>query len=217
MQQANVRNESRIRRTPLTSFELSPASLAHSSPSPPCCDRPPDFEELALPLFDSVYSCARWLSGSTTDAEDLVQETYLKAFRGFATFEPGTNFRAWIFRILKNTFFTSRTSAHQRHASALNYDDLLEKLPSDSRDPVAVLMDQARFDVVQTAMQRLPITLREVMVLCDLEEASYRETAHALSIPVGTVMSRLARARKAVRESVHTPHGKAVSTLRLRE
>ena len=181
-------------------IELGANSLACSNaPCLPSRGNSSSFEELALPLFASVYSFAHWLTGSEADAEDLVQETYLKAFRSFSTFEPGSNFRAWIFRILKNTFLTSRTSAQHRHTTLLNSDELLAELTSDSPDPVAILIDRARLDAVQTAMQLLPAIFREVLVLCDLEEASYRETAQTLAIPVGTVMSRLRRARKALR------------------
>ena len=177
--------------------------MRSNAPALPSCESLPDFDELALPLFNGLYSFARWLARSEADTEDLVQETYLKAFRSFATFQPGTNFQAWIFRILKNTFLTSRTSAQSRLTSLSNSDEVLADLPSDFPDPDTVLMDRVRLDALQTAMQQLPLSLREVLVSCDLEQASYRETAQALSIPVGTVMSRLARARKALRESVH--------------
>ncbi|WP_263358132.1 RNA polymerase sigma factor [Acidicapsa ligni] len=189
----------------MTHVEISANSVAGScAPSLPCCNPSPNFEELALPLFDSVYRFAHWLTRSKTDAEDLVQDTYLKAFRGFATFKPGSNFRAWIFCILRNTFLSSRMSAQYRlHVAVFNADECLAKLPSRSLDPVAILIDRALLDAVQAAVQRLPIILRDVFVLCDLQGASYRETAEALSIPLGTVMSRLSRARKAVGESMH--------------
>jgi RNA polymerase sigma-70 factor, ECF subfamily len=164
--------------------------------------RTAQFDELALPLFDSIYNFAYWLSGSRSDAEDLVQETYLKALRGFATFQPGTNFRAWIFRILRNTFLSTRASAYHRQAAQFLAEDAVEELPSRFADPVAVLTVRARLAAVETAMLRLPAVYREVLVLCDLEEASYRETAERLSIPIGTVMSRLARARRSVREAI---------------
>jgi RNA polymerase sigma-70 factor (ECF subfamily) len=168
---------------------------------------PPSFEELALPLFDSIYNSAHWLTRSKTDAEDLVQDAYLKAFQGFATFEPGTNFRAWILRILKNTFLSSRTSAQFRHMSAqVDFEKALRELPSYGADPVDILMEQARLHAIHSAMQRLPLSMRDVLVRCDLQGASYRETARELSIPIGTVMSRLARARKALRALVHDMH-----------
>jgi len=86
-------------------------------------DRPlAGFEELAMPLFDSLYNFARWIARDSDDAEDLVQETYLKALRGFASFQPGTNFRAWIFQILRNTFLSSRTNYERRMTDELDSD-----------------------------------------------------------------------------------------------
>jgi RNA polymerase sigma-70 factor, ECF subfamily len=170
---------------------------------------PTSFEELALPLLDSIYNFARWLARNEADAEDLVQEAYLKALRSFSSFEPGTNFKAWIFRILKNTFLSSRSSAHCRHAALFDFDCLLTELPAKTLDPFTSLVNRARFDAVRAATQELPTILRDVLVLCDLEEASYREAAQALSIPIGTVMSRLARARKAMRKSMQAMHYEA--------
>src|ERR1700743_2965244 len=85
----------------------------------PTGSQTPGFEELAMPLFPSLYNVARWLSRDPSDAEDLVQETYLKALRGFSTFEPGTNFKAWIFRILRNTYLNSRTGLAVQRTVAL--------------------------------------------------------------------------------------------------
>lgn len=193
----------------MTHVEPGVDTLACSSvPSPRCLEPSHNFEELALPLFDSICGFAYLLAGRDGDAEDLVQETYLKALRGFEGFEANSNFRAWMFRILKNTFLTSRVCARYRYLSPMDLESLGE-LRSDFPDPVTTLMDRGRFDAIHAAIERLPVIFREVMVLCDLEEASYRETAHALSIPVGTVMSRLSRARKAVRASIHAMHGTA--------
>ena len=187
----------------MTRFEFgTESSVLSNAPALPSYVSSPDFDELALPLSNGLYSFARWLARSEADAEDLVQETYLKAFRSFASFQPGTNFRAWIFRILKNTFLTSRTNTQSRLTSLSNSDEVLADLPSAFPNPDTVFMDRVRLYALQKAMQQLPLSLREVLVSCDLEQASYRETAQALSIPVGTVMSRLARARKALRESV---------------
>jgi RNA polymerase sigma-70 factor, ECF subfamily len=164
-----------------------------------------DFEKLALPLFSSVYSFARWLTGNIEDAEDLVQESYMKAFRSFETFEPGSNFRAWLFKILKNSFLDSFASTRHRHASLCNIEELITELPSDYLDPCTIVIHRTRIEAAKVAMLQLPATFREVMVLCDLEDASYREASEVLSIPMGTVMSRLARARKSVREMLQTP------------
>jgi RNA polymerase sigma factor (sigma-70 family) len=160
------------------------------------------FEELAMPLFDSLYNLARWLAKNQTDAEDLVQETYLKAWRSFASFQPDTNFRAWIFRILRNTFLGSRSKLEWRMTAAMESE---EDLPSASATPESLLIGRCDMDAVQRAVEQLPVIFREVILLCDVEEASYREIAEILSIPVGTVMSRLARARKLVRESLRGP------------
>jgi RNA polymerase sigma factor (sigma-70 family) len=166
-----------------------------------------NFEELALPLFESSYKFARRLTRNEADAEDLVQEAYLKAFRSFYAFEPGSNFRAWLFRILKNTYLTWRNRAQTRHVAFLDLDGELAELPSDSPDAFSTLIDKTRLAAVQSAIQQMPVIFRDVLVLRDFEGATYRETAHALAIPVGTVMSRLARARKVIRESIQcTPH-----------
>ena len=158
------------------------------------------FEELSMPLFDSLYNLARWLAQNQNDAEDLVQETYLKAWRSFASFRPGTNFRAWIFRILRNTFLGSRSKLEWRMTTAMESE---EDLPAIPATPESLLIGRFDMDAVQRAIEQLPVIFREVIVLCDVEEASYREIAEILSIPVGTVMSRLARARKMVRESAN--------------
>ena len=165
------------------------------------------FEELAMPLFDSLYNFARWLAGSH-DAEDLVQETYLKAFRSYASFAPGTNFRGWIFQILKNTYLASCAKLERRMTIAVDSE---EDLPATSATPESLLIGRSDIDAVRCAIEQLPIIYREVILLCDVEDASYREIAEILSIPIGTVMSRLARARKMVRESLRSTHGASPS------
>jgi RNA polymerase sigma-70 factor (ECF subfamily) len=163
---------------------------------------PAGFEELAMPLFNSLYNFARWLSHDQNEAEDLVQETYLKALRRFASFQPGTNFRAWIFRILRNTFLSSCSQLERHMTVAMDSEDEFPLLPATSVTPESLLIENSSNDAVRRAIEQLPIIFREVILLCDVEEASYREIAEILSIPVGTVMSRLARARKVVRESL---------------
>src|SRR5579863_10066016 len=165
------------------------------------------FEELAMPLFDSLYNFASWLVHNKGNAEDLVQETYLKALRGFASFQPGTNFRAWMFRILKNTFLSSRSTLDRRLTVEIDSEDDGPVLPATSTTPESLLIERSQQNAVQNAIEQLPVTFREVLLLCDVEDASYREISEILSIPVGTVMSRLARARKAVRESLLSSPG----------
>jgi len=166
-------------------------------------DRPlAGFEELAMPLFDSLYNFARWIARDSDDAEDLVQETYLKALRGFASFQPGTNFRAWIFQILRNTFLSSRTNYERRMTDELDSDEDGPELAVDTETPETILMYRSNIQRVQRTIDDLPAHYREPLILCEVEEMSYWEIAEILSIPIGTVMSRLARARKVVRQSL---------------
>jgi len=166
------------------------------------------FEELAMPLFDSLYNFAHWLAQNSNDAEDLVQETYLKALRGFASFQPGTNFRAWIFRILRNTFLSSRSQLERRMTDSMESEEDGPELAVDPQTPETVLMNRTNSDVVQRAIDELPPHYRATLLLSDVEDMSYREIADILSIPTGTVMSRLARARKAVRQSLSSLTGR---------
>lgn len=171
-------------------------------------EQPLGFEELALPLFDSLYNFASWLVQNKSNAEDLVQETYLKALRSFDSFQPGTNFRAWMFRILKNTFLSSRTRLSRGLTVEIDAEDDVPVLPATSGTPESLLIERFQEDAVRKAIEQLPVAFRDVLLLCDVEGASYREISEILSIPIGTVMSRLARARKTVRESVlSVPHG----------
>lgn len=160
------------------------------------------FEDMAMPLFESLYNFAYWLTQNREDAEDLVQETYVKALKGFESFQPGSNFRAWMFQILRNTFLSSRARLELRMTIPLTSEEVLPMLPTTPDTAESILVDRSRSDTVRRAIEQLPIIFREVLLLCDVEEASYREIAETLSIPIGTVMSRLARARKAVRESL---------------
>ena len=165
------------------------------------------FEDLALPLLPSLYNVAFWLSRNATDAEDLVQETFLKALRGFASFEPGSNFKAWIFRILRNTYLTSRTGLTAQRTVALE-DELgagqegpapYPESAIDRQTPEMNLIRLSDRAALQSAMETLSPPLLEVILLSDVEELKYREIAAVLDVPIGTVMSRIARARAALR------------------
>jgi len=158
------------------------------------------FEELAMPLFASLYNFAQWLTQNRDEAEDLVQETYMKALKGFASFQPGTNFRAWIYRILRNTFLTSRSGLREKATVPIDDEEHEPTLPAASHTPESEMLTRADRQSVQNALERLPVPFREVILLCDVEEMSYREIAETLAIPVGTVMLRLSRARKAMRQ-----------------
>ena len=167
---------------------------------------PSGFEDMAAPLLPALYNLACWLTRNPADAEDLVQETYLKALRGFGSFEPGTNFKAWIFRILRNTYLTSQSGLAARRTVALE-DELDESAGPrlypegaiERETPESNLMRLSDRASVEAAMERLPGPLLEVILLCDVEEMKYKEIASVLEIPIGTVMSRIARARAALR------------------
>jgi len=156
-----------------------------------------------MPLFDSLYNFAGWLTGNREEAEDLVQETYLKALKGFSSFQQGTNFRAWIFRILRNAFLTSRTGLKAMRTVPLGNDDEETAGVSAEMDtPESILLGRASQEAIQAALGKLPVIFREVLLLSDVEEMNYREISETVSIPIGTVMSRLYRARRAMREEL---------------
>ena len=165
------------------------------------------FEELAMPLFDQLYNFAQWLAQDRTEAEDLVQETYVKALKGFSSFQPGTNFRAWMYRILRNTFLTSRSGLKASLTITLDGDDSPE-LPAGPETPETVFLERSEHLLLQATIEALPVHFREVLLLSEVEEMSYQEIAETLSIPTGTVMSRLSRARKALRESLRQKLGR---------
>ena len=154
------------------------------------------FEEQALPLLDSLYRYARWLTKNATEAEDLVQEAYLKGLRGFESFIAGSNIRAWMFRILRNTFLTSRTGL--RVIPPLELD---EEMP-DPATPETHFVQRADADALRRAIEDLPADFREVLLMCDVEGMRYKEIAETLSIPIGTVTSRLLRARARIRKAL---------------
>jgi len=175
-------------------------------------DRPlAGFEELATPLFDALYNFACWLAHDASDAEDLVQETYLKALRSFPSFQPGTNFRAWMFRILRNNFLSSCSKLERRMTVAMDSEEDGPELAVDTETPETILMNRFNSQLMERAIDDLPVHYRETLLLCEVEEMSYQEIAEILSIPMGTVMSRLARARKAVRQSLLSAPNAALS------
>jgi len=155
------------------------------------------FEDLAMPHFARLYNLACWLTHDSVAAEDLVQETYMKALRGFSSFQQGTNFRAWMYRILRNTFLTSKTGL--KTAATVDIDDESSFEPVTEENPESALLARAETETIQQALEALPVHFREIILLCDLEEMSYQEIGQTLGIPTGTVMSRLSRARKAMR------------------
>jgi RNA polymerase sigma-70 factor (ECF subfamily) len=160
-----------------------------------------------MPLFERLYNFAHWLTQDREEAEDLVQETYAKALKGFGSFQPGTNFRAWIYKILRNTFFTSRTGLKASATVPLELENDQQILPAAKDTPESILLQRSDQQVVQEALGRLPVPYREVLLLCEFEEMSYQEISTTLAIPMGTVMSRLSRARRALRLAVQELQG----------
>jgi len=159
------------------------------------------FEELAMPLFGQLYNFAHWLAQDRSEAEDLVQETYVKALRGFAGFQQGTNFRAWMYRILRNTFLSSRSKSKTGESVAFEEEEE-DQIAASMETPETIFLENAQREAVQNALAALPLPFREILLLCDFEEMSYQEISETLAIPMGTVMSRLSRARRALRESL---------------
>ena len=158
------------------------------------------FEQLALPLLPSLYNHAFWLTRDHAEAEDLVQETFSKALRAFDSFQAGTNFKAWVFRILRNTFLTSRTGIAASRTVFLEDQphvfDSTDTNPTPENNLIRIENEAA----LHTALDRLQPLLREVLLLCDVEEVKYKDIAVILDVPIGTVMSRISRARRALRQ-----------------
>ncbi len=163
---------------------------------------PEFFEMLAMPLFDQLYNLAHWLTGDRSDAEDLVQETYAKALKGFKSFEEGTNLRAWMFRILRNTFLTSRTGLKVQNTVLIEDEIDGVDLAAHNTTPELLLLQLENSQSVMHALAELPVPYREMILLSDMEELSYKEIAEVLAVPIGTVMSRLSRGRKMLREAL---------------
>jgi RNA polymerase sigma-70 factor (ECF subfamily) len=183
--------------------------MARSQAAPP--DDPAlreRFEREVLPLLPNLYSAALRMTRNPADAEDLVQETYLRAYRGFSGFEEGTNLRAWMYRILTNTFINSYRKK-QREPVTVQEDDLdewylFDKLGESGVEPSAeaeVIRGMPDEDV-QRALEALPEGFRLAVLLADVEGFSYKEIAEILGIPIGTVMSRLHRGRRALEKAL---------------
>ena len=172
-------------------------------------DRSADFEQLAAPLLASLYNHSFWLTRNHTEAEDLVQEAFSKALRAFDSYQADTNFKGWIFRILRNAFLTSRSGIAasrtvflEDHPHALDTTDA-SPTPEDN---LIRLDNQA---ALQRALEQLEPPLREALLLCDVEEVKYRDIALILDIPIGTVMSRISRARRALRQRLQLQLGES--------
>lgn len=158
------------------------------------------FEQSVLPHLDAAYNLARWLTRNDLDAEDVVQESYLRAFKFFESFR-GADSRPWLLAIVRNTYYTMM---QQRRAveDETPFDEELHSPEPEHADPEAVLLQRISARELHAAIAELPLEYREVFVLRELEELSYKEIATIAAIPLGTVMSRLARARKRLQSSL---------------
>jgi RNA polymerase sigma-70 factor (ECF subfamily) len=158
------------------------------------------FERSTLAHLDAAYNLARWLIGNEQDAEDMVQEAYLRAFKFFDTFH-GVDSRAWLLAIVRNTCYT--WLRQQKSSSlAMPYDDELHDDGSEMLNPERLFIQNADNEALRTALAGLPVEFREVIILRDLEDMSYKEIAGIVAVPLGTVMSRLSRARKRLQQSL---------------
>ena len=160
-----------------------------------------DFEKEAIPHMDALFNFALRMTGDRDEADDLVQETYLKAFRFFDKFEKGTNCKAWLFRIMKNTFINSyrKTSKEPDKIDYEEVENFYENIKSSSTDSAHLekeMYDNLLDDELSNAIASLPEDFRTVIILCDIEGFTYDEIADFVDVPVGTVRSRLHRARK---------------------
>lgn len=160
------------------------------------------FEQAILPHMDAAYNLARWLTRNDHDAEDMVQEAYLRAFKFFHAFR-GADGRAWLLTIVRNTCYTW---LHQNRAHEIStmFDEEIHSVDSDTSNPAILVLRSADDQILREALDELPVEFREVVVLRDLEGFSYKEIAGIANIPAGTVMSRLARARERLKQLVCT-------------
>jgi RNA polymerase sigma-70 factor (ECF subfamily) len=159
------------------------------------------FEAEVLPHADRLFRLAMWMERNRTDAEDVVQDTMMQALRSFHRFQPGTNCRAWLVTILQRVV-SNRRRTRGRSIVVHDPDDrLAQALPF-----VPPVPQQLTDEALLTSLRRLPLAFQEVILLCDVEELSYKEAAAALAIPVGTVMSRLHRGRAQLRTELAASH-----------
>ena len=200
-------------------FDADATPAIDDAPRAPAARKPSDkrrFHAEALPHSSALYGSAMRLTRSPADASDLVQETMMKAWRSFDTFEAGTNCKAWLFRILTNTFINKyRRRVKEKEilegSHRLSVEHELVHLPGKraTLDPAGMIADAGLADEVLAALQEVPVDFRTAVILSDIEGFSYKEVADIVGIPVGTVMSRLFRGRRLLQDRLY---GYAVET-----
>ena len=194
--------------------EMPPAEAGHWNREPTpvvrsTSDRRDEFERLAQPHLDEIYNGAFRLTQNPTDAEDLAQEVFIKAYTSFHQFRPGTNFRAWLFKILMNTYI-NQYRRRNREPATVSWEDLsretertaVEDSQRLSEDPEASFFSKVVDTEVSTALDELRPEFREVVLLYDIHGFTYEEIGKMLKIPLGTVRSRLFRGRRLLMESL---------------
>ncbi len=195
--------------TPVSNAPPLPDAVPAHPPTDPAL-----FEAEMNPHLDALYRNALRLTGNANDAEDLLQDTYLRAYRFFYQYQPGTNAKAWLFRIM-NTVFLNDYRKKVRQGETVSYDGLEDfylynRLVEDSsggdhpevENPEKAVLEQLDIEMIQKAIDALPVEFRETVALATLEEMSYQEIADTLAIPVGTVRSRLSRGRKLLQKAL---------------
>jgi RNA polymerase sigma-70 factor (ECF subfamily) len=158
-------------------------------------------EQAILPHLDAAYSLARWLTATEQDAEDVLQEACLRAVKFFPGYQGGSA-RAWLLTIVRRTSYTWLQKNREHDARATSFDEELHSGGSDDIDPEALLLQKADREMIRQALEELPVEFREVIVLRELEQLSYKEIAAVVEVPLGTVMSRLARGRKQLEQNL---------------
>jgi RNA polymerase sigma-70 factor (ECF subfamily) len=156
------------------------------------------FEQAILPHLDAAYNLARWLVRDEHDAQDRVQDAYLRAFQFFDGFH-GVNPRAWLLTIVRNSCYTLLKQNRARDMMT-PFDEEIHTTEDDPRDPSVLVLKRGEMELLRQALEKLPAEFREVVVLRDLEELSYGQIAEVINVPLGTVMSRLARARQRLKK-----------------
>src|ERR1700756_3089307 len=152
------------------------------------------FEQSILPHMDAAYNLARWLTRNEHDAEDMVQEAYLRAYKFLDAFR-GVDGRAWLLTVVRNTCYT-RLQQNRSRDTMTSFDEEIYVIEDDASNPSALVLKSGEIEMLKESLEQLPGKFREIIVLRDLEEFSYKQIADVTNVPLGTVMSRLARARE---------------------